>query len=107
LTENVRFVTPSKCCNPFPLHPWRVEVFFRAWGHKVEKLILFASLEVFDGTPAGTYRKNISCCVALCHSLLFYVMVCECAGGNGASMFFGGARWVRYHMSKLANVVFT
>ncbi|KAJ8609194.1 hypothetical protein CTAYLR_008431 [Chrysophaeum taylorii] len=28
-------------------------------------------------------------------------------GGNGASMFFGGARWVRYHETKLANVVFT
>jgi len=28
-------------------------------------------------------------------------------GGNGASMFFGGARWVRYHHSKLANSVFT
>ena len=28
-------------------------------------------------------------------------------GGNGASMFFGGARWVRYHHSKLANAVFT
>mmetsp|Transcript_61020 Transcript_61020/g.122367 ORF Transcript_61020/g.122367 Transcript_61020/m.122367 type:complete len:334 (-) Transcript_61020:152-1153(-) len=27
-------------------------------------------------------------------------------GGNGNSMFFGGARWVRYHHSKLANVVF-
>eukprot|EP00933_Yihiella_yeosuensis_P053649 TRINITY_DN51914_c0_g1_i1.p1 TRINITY_DN51914_c0_g1~~TRINITY_DN51914_c0_g1_i1.p1 ORF type:complete len:348 (+),score=99.99 TRINITY_DN51914_c0_g1_i1:105-1148(+) len=28
-------------------------------------------------------------------------------GGNGSSMFCGGARWVRYHMTKLANVVFT
>ena len=28
-------------------------------------------------------------------------------GGNGASMFFGGARWVRYHHTKLANAVFT
>jgi NAD(P)-dependent dehydrogenase (short-subunit alcohol dehydrogenase family) len=28
-------------------------------------------------------------------------------GGDGASMFFGGARWVRYHMTKLANAVFT
>jgi NAD(P)-dependent dehydrogenase (short-subunit alcohol dehydrogenase family) len=28
-------------------------------------------------------------------------------GGNGASMFFGGARWVRYQQSKLANSVFT
>jgi NAD(P)-dependent dehydrogenase (short-subunit alcohol dehydrogenase family) len=28
-------------------------------------------------------------------------------GGNGASMFFGGARWVRYQQSKLANTVFT
>jgi NAD(P)-dependent dehydrogenase (short-subunit alcohol dehydrogenase family) len=28
-------------------------------------------------------------------------------GGNGASMIFGGARWVRYHMTKLANAVFT
>lgn len=28
-------------------------------------------------------------------------------GGNGASMFFGGARWVRYQQSKLANAVFT
>lgn len=27
-------------------------------------------------------------------------------GGNGASMFFGGARWQRYHQSKLANAVF-
>ena len=28
-------------------------------------------------------------------------------GGDGSSMFFGGARWVRYHMTKLANSVFT
>jgi NAD(P)-dependent dehydrogenase (short-subunit alcohol dehydrogenase family) len=28
-------------------------------------------------------------------------------GGNGSSMLFGGARWQRYHMSKLANAVFT
>lgn len=28
-------------------------------------------------------------------------------GGNGASMFFGGARWVRYTQSKLANSVFS
>jgi NAD(P)-dependent dehydrogenase (short-subunit alcohol dehydrogenase family) len=28
-------------------------------------------------------------------------------GGNGASMFFGGARWVRYQQTKLANAVFT
>lgn len=28
-------------------------------------------------------------------------------GGNGASMLFGGARWQRYHQTKLANVVFT
>ncbi|KAL7463934.1 hypothetical protein ACHAXS_004284 [Conticribra weissflogii] len=28
-------------------------------------------------------------------------------GGDGASMFFGGARWVRYHHTKLANYVFT
>ena len=28
-------------------------------------------------------------------------------GGNGASMFFGGARWIRYHHTKLANAVFT
>jgi NAD(P)-dependent dehydrogenase (short-subunit alcohol dehydrogenase family) len=28
-------------------------------------------------------------------------------GGNGASMLFGGARWLRYHQTKLANVVFT
>ena len=28
-------------------------------------------------------------------------------GGNGASMFFGGARWQRYHQTKLANAVFT
>merc|ERR1712150_167587 len=28
-------------------------------------------------------------------------------GGNGNSMFFSGARWVRYHQSKLANAVFT
>jgi NAD(P)-dependent dehydrogenase (short-subunit alcohol dehydrogenase family) len=28
-------------------------------------------------------------------------------GGNGASMFLGGARWERYHQSKLANSVFT
>lgn len=28
-------------------------------------------------------------------------------GGNGASMVFGGARWVRYQQSKLANSVFT
>lgn len=28
-------------------------------------------------------------------------------GGNGASMFFGGARWVRYNQSKLANCAFT
>ena len=28
-------------------------------------------------------------------------------GGDGASMFFGGARWVRYQQSKLANSVFT
>jgi NAD(P)-dependent dehydrogenase (short-subunit alcohol dehydrogenase family) len=28
-------------------------------------------------------------------------------GGNGASMIFGGARWLRYHQSKLANSVFT
>ena len=28
-------------------------------------------------------------------------------GGNGASMLCGGARWVRYHQTKLANAVFT
>lgn len=28
-------------------------------------------------------------------------------GGDGASMFFGGARWVRYGQSKLANAAFT
>ena len=28
-------------------------------------------------------------------------------GGNGASMCLGGARWVRYHQTKLANAVFT
>ena len=28
-------------------------------------------------------------------------------GGDGASMFLGGARWVRYHQTKLANAVFT
>jgi NAD(P)-dependent dehydrogenase (short-subunit alcohol dehydrogenase family) len=28
-------------------------------------------------------------------------------GGNGASMFLNGARWVRYHETKLANSVFT
>ncbi|CAE7289408.1 unnamed protein product [Symbiodinium sp. CCMP2456] len=28
-------------------------------------------------------------------------------GGNGNSMFFGGARWQRYHQTKLANAVFT
>jgi NAD(P)-dependent dehydrogenase (short-subunit alcohol dehydrogenase family) len=28
-------------------------------------------------------------------------------GGNGSSMIFGGARWVRYQQSKLANTVFT
>ena len=28
-------------------------------------------------------------------------------GGNGSSMFLGGARWVRYHQTKLANAVFT
>jgi NAD(P)-dependent dehydrogenase (short-subunit alcohol dehydrogenase family) len=28
-------------------------------------------------------------------------------GGNGTSMLCGGARWVRYHQTKLANVVFT
>lgn len=28
-------------------------------------------------------------------------------GGNGSSMIFGGARWQRYHQTKLANVVFT
>ncbi|CAJ1350891.1 unnamed protein product [Effrenium voratum] len=28
-------------------------------------------------------------------------------GGNGNSMFFGGARWERYHQTKLANAVFT
>ena len=28
-------------------------------------------------------------------------------GGNGASMFLGGARWQRYHQTKLANAVFT
>jgi NAD(P)-dependent dehydrogenase (short-subunit alcohol dehydrogenase family) len=28
-------------------------------------------------------------------------------GGDSASMLKGGARWVRYHMTKLANVVFT
>lgn len=28
-------------------------------------------------------------------------------GGDGASMFFGGARWVRYNQSKLANCAFT
>lgn len=28
-------------------------------------------------------------------------------GGDSASMFFGGARWVRYQQSKLANTVFT
>lgn len=27
-------------------------------------------------------------------------------GGNGNSMIFGGARWQRYHQTKLANVVF-
>ena len=28
-------------------------------------------------------------------------------GGNGASMFLGGARWVRYNQTKLANCAFT
>eukprot|EP00435_Cladocopium_sp_Y103_P058873 s657_g20.t2 len=28
-------------------------------------------------------------------------------GGNGSSMIFAGARWQRYHQTKLANVVFT
>jgi NAD(P)-dependent dehydrogenase (short-subunit alcohol dehydrogenase family) len=28
-------------------------------------------------------------------------------GGNGASMFFGGARWTRYGQTKLANAAFT
>jgi len=28
-------------------------------------------------------------------------------GGNGASMLFNGARWARYHQTKLANIVFT
>jgi len=28
-------------------------------------------------------------------------------GGNGSSMIFGGARWQRYHQTKLANAVFT
>ncbi len=28
-------------------------------------------------------------------------------GGNGSSMFFGGARWVRYNQTKLANCAFT
>mmetsp|Transcript_29825 Transcript_29825/g.96219 ORF Transcript_29825/g.96219 Transcript_29825/m.96219 type:complete len:339 (-) Transcript_29825:403-1419(-) len=28
-------------------------------------------------------------------------------GGDGNSMFFGGARWQRYHQTKLANAVFT
>ena len=28
-------------------------------------------------------------------------------GGDGASMLFAGARWVRYHQTKLANAVFT
>ena len=28
-------------------------------------------------------------------------------GGNGSSMIFGGARWVRYQQTKLANLVFT
>lgn len=28
-------------------------------------------------------------------------------GGNGASMFFGGARWTRYSQTKLANAAFT
>ena len=28
-------------------------------------------------------------------------------GGNGSSMFFGGARWVRYQQTKLANAAFT
>lgn len=28
-------------------------------------------------------------------------------GGNGASMFLGGARWQRYHQTKLANALFT
>ena len=28
-------------------------------------------------------------------------------GGNGSSMMFGGARWQRYHQTKLANSVFT
>ena len=28
-------------------------------------------------------------------------------GGNSSSMFFGGARWIRYSQSKLANTVFT
>jgi NAD(P)-dependent dehydrogenase (short-subunit alcohol dehydrogenase family) len=28
-------------------------------------------------------------------------------GGNGSSMFFGGARWQRYHQTKLANAVMT
>ena len=28
-------------------------------------------------------------------------------GGNGSSLFFGGARWLRYNQSKLANAAFT
>ena len=28
-------------------------------------------------------------------------------GGNGSSIFFGGARWVRYGQTKLANAAFT
>ena len=28
-------------------------------------------------------------------------------GGNGSSMFFGGARWLRYNQTKLANAAFT
>jgi NAD(P)-dependent dehydrogenase (short-subunit alcohol dehydrogenase family) len=28
-------------------------------------------------------------------------------GGDGNSMLFGGARWIRYHQTKVANVVFT
>ena len=28
-------------------------------------------------------------------------------GGDSSSMFCGGARWIRYHMTKLANSVFT
>jgi len=28
-------------------------------------------------------------------------------GGDGASMFFGGSRWQRYHQTKLANALFT